>query len=152
MYYLAYKVVIVTNYIDWLFHTYSCLKHNVTTSYKFFGWRDVVLGIAFSIISFLCYVPFLYSPLFPGYYIFAEASSPRKQGDKAWISSPTYPSTKGKCVSFWYHMLGTGEVIFSYIFKLHKRWLVFSHYHNLLCCIIYLQPIEFCSIIQLNQL
>ena len=45
--------------------------------------------------------------LFPGYYLYIEASSPRRQGDLARISTPQYQATTGSmCLQFWYHMWG----------------------------------------------
>ena len=39
--------------------------------------------------------------------MYIETSSPRKQGDKARLFSPTYPAVKGgQCFQFWYHMYG----------------------------------------------
>ena len=42
-----------------------------------------------------------------GYYMYIETSYPRKAGDKAQLLSPSYPSTSGKCLRFWYHMYGS---------------------------------------------
>ena len=42
-----------------------------------------------------------------GYYMYIETSLPRRPGDKAMLMSPKYPSTKGKCLQFWYHMYGS---------------------------------------------
>ena len=44
-----------------------------------------------------------------GWYIYIEASSPRKPNDTARLISTSIPGTtasKGKCLSFWYHMYG----------------------------------------------
>jgi hypothetical protein len=40
--------------------------------------------------------------------MFIESSSPRKQGDKAWLVSAVQPVTSptGACMEFWYHMFG----------------------------------------------
>ena len=38
--------------------------------------------------------------------MYIEASSPRRQGDKARLVSKTYPATNNQCLSFWYHMYG----------------------------------------------
>ena len=38
--------------------------------------------------------------------MYTEASSPRRQGDKAQLISPTNPATAGSCLEFWYHMYG----------------------------------------------
>jgi hypothetical protein len=43
-----------------------------------------------------------------GTYLYIEASSPRKQGDKAWLVSSTYANNTNMCVSFWYNMNGVG--------------------------------------------
>lgn len=46
--------------------------------------------------------------VFAGYYVYIETSSPRKNGDRAWLVSRTYPPTpKGKCLNFYYHMYGS---------------------------------------------
>ena len=43
-----------------------------------------------------------------GHYVYIETSAPRVKGDKAWFLSPTFtPGATPKCMSFWYHMLGT---------------------------------------------
>ena len=42
-----------------------------------------------------------------GYYMYIEASSPRTKGHKAWLQSPLYKATTGKCLQFWYHMYGS---------------------------------------------
>ena len=39
-----------------------------------------------------------------GYYIFIEASSPQKSGDRAWLRSPQLPATTSNCLEFYYHM------------------------------------------------
>ena len=44
-----------------------------------------------------------------GWYIYIEASWPRKPNDMARLISASVPGTtasKGKCLSFWYHMYG----------------------------------------------
>ncbi|XP_035827621.1 MAM and LDL-receptor class A domain-containing protein 1-like [Aplysia californica] len=41
-----------------------------------------------------------------GHYIYIEASSPRRPGEKARILSPVYPATDGRCLRYWYHMYG----------------------------------------------
>ena len=43
-----------------------------------------------------------------GYYAFIEASSPRSQGEKAWLYSPAFNGTasSSSCLIFWYHMYG----------------------------------------------
>lgn len=47
--------------------------------------------------------------LFTGRYIYTEASSPRRPNDKARITSVIYPgTTAGDCVTFYYHMSGSG--------------------------------------------
>ena len=38
--------------------------------------------------------------------MYIETSAPRKPGDKAYLMSPQYPATKGKCLNFFYHMMG----------------------------------------------
>ena len=43
-----------------------------------------------------------------GFYLFIEASAPRKQGDRAWLVSNTLKNNTNYCLSFWYHMYGTG--------------------------------------------
>lgn len=43
-----------------------------------------------------------------GFYVYAEASSPRKQGDKAQLVSNQYPATTASCVRFFYTMNGQG--------------------------------------------
>lgn len=42
-----------------------------------------------------------------GHYIYIEASSPSKHGDTARLISQTYRSNTRKCLTFWYHMLGS---------------------------------------------
>lgn len=42
-----------------------------------------------------------------GWYVFIEASSPRRPGDKARILSPVISDGQTRCLSFWYHMYGT---------------------------------------------
>lgn len=39
--------------------------------------------------------------------MYIEASSPRSKGNKALLESPLMKPTSGKCLRFWYHMLGT---------------------------------------------
>jgi hypothetical protein len=54
----------------------------------------------------------LYSILFvssgskSGYYVYIETSSPRKPNETARIESALIPSTRQKCLQFWYHMYG----------------------------------------------
>ena len=43
---------------------------------------------------------------FTGKYYYLEASAPRRQGDKTWLVSATFPATSGQCFSFWYNMNG----------------------------------------------
>ncbi|XP_048242500.1 MAM and LDL-receptor class A domain-containing protein 2-like [Haliotis rufescens] len=42
-----------------------------------------------------------------GTYAYIEASSPRRQGDKAWLVSTAF-SNVTRCLSFWYNMYGSG--------------------------------------------
>lgn len=42
---------------------------------------------------------------FLGKYLYIEASSPRKPGDKAWLVSD-YFNKSVSCFTFWYHMYG----------------------------------------------
>ena len=42
-----------------------------------------------------------------GHYVYAETSG-IDQDKKARILSRTFPSTSGRCMSFWYHMYGSG--------------------------------------------
>ncbi|XP_067137066.1 uncharacterized protein [Centruroides vittatus] len=43
-----------------------------------------------------------------GYYMYIEASSPRKINDTARLFSPVYsPNLSSSCFTFWYHMYGT---------------------------------------------
>ena len=44
----------------------------------------------------------------PGQYLFMESSWPRRPGDTARIQSELFTPTpsKGRCMSFWYHMYG----------------------------------------------
>ena len=53
-------------------------------------------------------VTIIYYSIHLGYYIYTEASSPRKIGDKARLISPQYlPKSNGQeCVTFWFHMHG----------------------------------------------
>ena len=45
---------------------------------------------------------------YTGHYMYIEASSPRKLGDNARLSSPIYSkSTVPSCLKFWYHMYGS---------------------------------------------
>ena len=39
--------------------------------------------------------------------MYIETSYPVTAGKKARLASPTYSSTTGKCLSFWYHMYGS---------------------------------------------
>lgn len=41
-----------------------------------------------------------------GYYMFIEASSPRRAGDKARLVSPAISGNGTMCLNFWYHMYG----------------------------------------------
>ncbi|XP_033751994.1 MAM and LDL-receptor class A domain-containing protein 1-like [Pecten maximus] len=41
-----------------------------------------------------------------GYYMFIEASSPRRNGDKARLVSPPITGHGQMCLNFWYHMFG----------------------------------------------
>lgn len=41
-----------------------------------------------------------------GFYMYIETSNPRSKGHKAWLKSKEYTPTRGRCLSFWYHMLG----------------------------------------------
>eukprot|EP00794_Sanderia_malayensis_P017044 gene17044-18759_t len=41
-----------------------------------------------------------------GYYMYIEASAPRSKGHKAWLQSPTFAPSNGRCLQFWYHMYG----------------------------------------------
>lgn len=50
-------------------------------------------------VVFLCAV---------GYYMYIEASAPRRAGDRASLISSKYlRPINDACVTFWYHMLGT---------------------------------------------
>ena len=42
-----------------------------------------------------------------GYYLYIEASYPRRQGDKALLISPQLPFSGDMCLSFYYHMYGS---------------------------------------------
>ena len=41
-----------------------------------------------------------------GYYVFIETSLPRKPNETAQLVSSSIPSTRQKCLQFWYHMYG----------------------------------------------
>eukprot|EP00795_Rhopilema_esculentum_P012712 gene12712-3431_t len=41
-----------------------------------------------------------------GYYVYIEASAPRSKGHKAWLRSPVFTPSTGRCLQFWYHMYG----------------------------------------------
>ena len=41
-----------------------------------------------------------------GNYLYVEASSPARKGNKAWLLSDQFLATAGRCLSFWYHMYG----------------------------------------------
>ncbi|XP_022790685.1 uncharacterized protein LOC111330143 [Stylophora pistillata] len=43
----------------------------------------------------------------PGHYLYAETSGIAR-GDKAQLVSRTFPATTGRCMTFWYHMYGSG--------------------------------------------
>ena len=43
-----------------------------------------------------------------GYYLYAEASNPASPGDKSRLLSKPFPATQGRCLTFWYHMYGSG--------------------------------------------
>ena len=43
-----------------------------------------------------------------GTYLFIEASTPRKTGDKAWLISTTFQNNTNYCLSMWYNMNGQG--------------------------------------------
>ena len=43
---------------------------------------------------------------FSGYYMYIEASAPRSKGHKAWLRSPVFTPSSGRCLQFWYHMYG----------------------------------------------
>ncbi|CAF0741635.1 unnamed protein product, partial [Brachionus calyciflorus] len=43
-----------------------------------------------------------------GHYIFLDLSPPRKQNDKAILSSLIFPSSKNQCLRFWYSINGNG--------------------------------------------
>ena len=45
---------------------------------------------------------------FSGYYMYIETSAPRRSGDKARLISPKYPATSWRCMTFFYHMYGSG--------------------------------------------
>ena len=45
--------------------------------------------------------------LWSGHYVFTETSGV-PMGEKARLLSRTFPSTSGRCLSFWYHMYGSG--------------------------------------------
>ena len=38
--------------------------------------------------------------------MYIESSNPRSKGHKAWLKSPDFSPTLGRCLSFWYHMYG----------------------------------------------
>ena len=62
-----------------------------------------------------------------GKYIFVESSSPAQEGDKAKLLSAKFPSTAGRCLSFWYHMYGSSiGALNVYINKEGLSTLVFS--------------------------
>jgi hypothetical protein len=48
-----------------------------------------------------------------GSYIFIEASSPQKSGDRAWLASLTQPPTTMNCLGFYYHMYVSMSYIYS---------------------------------------
>ena len=39
--------------------------------------------------------------------MYIETSSPRSKGHKAWLVSPQFKPTKGRCLQFYYHMYGS---------------------------------------------
>ena len=41
-----------------------------------------------------------------GHYMYIEVSSPIKTGQKARVLSEDFPSTRRRCVNFWFHMFG----------------------------------------------
>lgn len=47
---------------------------------------------------------------FTGSFVFIDASTPRKLGDKAILRSQVFSRTagSGRCLTFWYHMAGSG--------------------------------------------
>ena len=65
-----------------------------------------VLKIMERKMELICYCFYI----FVGHYVYIETSSPRVKGDKAWLLSQSFNSFSGhgRCMSFWYHMYGTG--------------------------------------------
>ncbi|XP_068745607.1 MAM and LDL-receptor class A domain-containing protein 1-like isoform X1 [Montipora capricornis] len=69
-----------------------------------------------------------------GYYMYIEASSPRRQGDYAVLSSPALLSTGNTCITFYYHMYGSamgkltvnvnGRVLFRKSGNQGDRWIL----------------------------
>ena len=49
--------------------------------------------------------------------MYIEASAPRRPGQKAVLLSPSYPSTAGSCLSFYYHMFGNRMGTFNIYLK-----------------------------------
>lgn len=58
--------------------------------------------------QFKCMPDFTHLSSDNGTYIYAEASSPRRPGDKAILVSQQIPANTrpGNCIIFWYHMYG----------------------------------------------
>ncbi|XP_078334103.1 MAM and LDL-receptor class A domain-containing protein 1-like [Crassostrea virginica] len=52
-----------------------------------------------------------------GHYLYLEASSPRRQGDRCWLVSPRFSATTNTCFQFWYSMSGQGIGSLSVIVK-----------------------------------
>ena len=66
----------------------------------FYQFLVIMIIVTFTLVTFLHVLPV-------GYYVYIETSSPRRLGDKAIISR--WVSLTGKsCLSFFYHMRGSG--------------------------------------------
>ena len=91
-----------------------CTWHNVRPPVDDFDW---LLGHGETDSAFTGpSADHTYGDIF-GYYAFLEASSPRKQGDRAFLESTIFfpTSSIGSCFSFWYHMYGTIGAVNIYI-------------------------------------
>ena len=104
--------ILLGNYIYFcvIFSSNSCRILNVRSKRHYIGCPMITIFYVnqkFQILRINLSIFVLFSHLIlVGFYMYIETSNPRSKGHKAWLKSKEYTPTRGRCLSFWYHMLG----------------------------------------------
>ena len=99
---------------DWFFFLFLLSEHPVVSPYKLqtciYLFNDKKIGDVAKLDSPHCLVKYLLLyvdlHLFKGYFMYIEASSPRKREDNAKLYSPPLAFPGHMCLEFYYHMSG----------------------------------------------